>query len=204
MDPCLRRDDRESMTNLEKCGQKTDAELVQLTLKDQNFFICLMQKYEQKLLRYIQRISNFSLEEAEDILQEVFIKIYQNLNAFDLSLKFSSWAYRITHNQVISQFRKNKSRPEKILWDDNDAFLKNIADEFNLEKEIDAKLDREMILNTLKKLDYKYKEILELRFLEEKTYVEISDILQKPEGTVATLINRAKKQFKIYAIRKNI
>lgn len=180
----------------EQFQKLSDEELVRLTLKKQDIFLYLMQRYEQKLLRYIRRISNLDPDDAQDILQEVFIKTYNNLNDFDPSLKFSSWIYRITHNQVISNFRKLKARPQKILWDDNEEFIKNIASEFNLEKEIDGKLDRQVILQILDKLDFKYKETLELRFLEDKSYQEISDILKKPAGTVATLINRAKKQFK--------
>jgi len=56
----------------------------------------------------------------------------------------------------------------------------------------------------LNKLDDKYKEVLVLKFLEEKDYKEISDILQKPLGTVATLINRAKKQFKSISEEKEL
>jgi len=184
-----------TMTNPAPSANLSDAELVKLTLKDSENFLYLMQRYEAKLLRYIRRISNLNEDDAQDILQEVFIKVYNNLNNFDSSLKFSSWIYRITHNSVISNFRKLKARPQKILWDDNEDFIKNIASEFNLEKEIDGKLDREIILQILDKLDFKYKEVLELKFLEDKTYNEISDILKKPAGSVATLIHRAKKEF---------
>ena len=62
-----------------------------------------------------------------------------------------------------------------------------------MEKELERKFTSEEIRNILSKIDAKYKEVLVLRFLEEKDYKEISDILEKPMGTVATLINRAKK-----------
>ncbi|MFH1456894.1 MAG: RNA polymerase sigma factor [Patescibacteria group bacterium] len=183
------------------CNDKTDEELAFLALRNEQYFLCLMQKYEAKLLRYIARISNFDEDEAKDVLQETFIKVFKNLNDFDKSLKFSSWIYRITHNEVIDNFRKTKRRPEKILWDKNEEFIKNIADEFNLEQEFDKKIGKENLFKNLNLLDYKYKEVLELRFLEDKSYKEISDILKKPEGTVATLISRAKKQYKDYAGR---
>ncbi len=183
------------MPHNEICENKTDEELVKLTLESQDFYIHLMQRYEQKLLRYIQRISNFDQDESEDLLQETFIKVFENLNDFDKDLKFSSWIYRITHNKVIDHFRKSKRRPDKILWEDNGELINNIMSEFDLEKEMDDKINKKEILNNIKKLDFKYKEVLELRFLEDKSYKEISDILKKPEGTVATLISRAKKQF---------
>lgn len=193
-----------TMTKPDNLNNMSDQELVKLTLKNQDIFLYLMQRYEAKLLRYIHRISNLDQDDAQDILQEVFIKVYNNLNNFDSDLKFSSWIYRITHNQVISNFRKLKARPQKILWDEGGEFLKNIASEFNLEKEISQKLDAEIILKILKKLDYKYKEVLELRFLEDKTYDEILDILKKPAGSVATLIHRAKKSFKFELEKLNL
>ncbi|OGY43632.1 MAG: hypothetical protein A3A02_03200 [Candidatus Buchananbacteria bacterium RIFCSPLOWO2_01_FULL_39_33] len=185
-------------------NQKTDEELVALTLEDQRVFAYLIERYQSRLGRYIARLANLSHDDIEDILQEVFIKTYGNLNAFNPKLKFSSWIYRIAHNQVISNFRKLKSRPQTIAFESDPDFLENICSDFNLEKEIDLITDKQLITDILNSLDYKYKEILELKFLEEKDYREISDILKKPLGTIATLINRAKKQFKKELIKQNI
>jgi len=185
---------------------KSDEELVVLALKDQDYFLYLMKRYEKKLLGYILKISNISQDEAEDILQDVFIKVYRNLNNFDTNLKFSSWIYRITRNQVISNHRKNKARPQSIKWDAeiNDEILNNLAADFDISQEVDLRFLQENIKQILNNLDKKYREVLVLKFLEEKTYQEISDILKKPAGTVATLINRAKKQFKKEVKRQSI
>jgi RNA polymerase sigma-70 factor (ECF subfamily) len=178
------------------CREKTDGELVGLALADQSYFLYLMRRYEAKLLAYIKRISNFSHDEAEDILQEVFIKIYENLNDFDKDLKFSSWAYRITHNEVISHYRKAKARPQNLPFNINDKVLANLSSDLDIKREIEAGYLRKAINKILANLDIKYREVLVLKFLEEKSYKEISDILKKPMGTVATLINRAKGEFK--------
>jgi RNA polymerase sigma-70 factor (ECF subfamily) len=183
------------MVENKECLGKSDEQLAELTLESQDYYACLVLRYEAKILRYIMRISSFSKEDAEDILQEVFIKVYKNLNDFDQRLKFSSWIYRIAHNEVISHYRKMKSRP-KLVTSDNDEWLKTIASSDDLEKELERKFTAEEIRNILSKIDAKYREVLVLRFLEEKDYKEISDILEKPMGTIATLINRAKKQFK--------
>ncbi|PIR03613.1 MAG: RNA polymerase subunit sigma [Candidatus Magasanikbacteria bacterium CG11_big_fil_rev_8_21_14_0_20_39_34] len=175
----------------EQQSKKTDQELVVLTLYNKENFLFIIQRYEDKLLRYIKRISNVGHEEAEDILQEVFLKVYQNLNGFDSNLKFSSWIYRITHNEVISQFRKKKAQPEKK--DFEPEMYENIASDLNIEHQIDQKILKEAVEKALAKMEPKYAEILILKYLEEKSYEEISDILQKPMGTVATLLNRAKK-----------
>lgn len=180
----------------------SDEELVSMSLENQSNFAILIDRYEGLLRRYIFRISNFSQEDAEDTLQDVFIKVYQNLNAFNDKLKFSSWVYRITHNQVISQYRKNKARPQ-VDWQVDDDFIYNFKSDFDIGKSYDNELLKEIILKVLKKIDYKYSQVLVLKFLEEKSYKEISDILKKTQGTVATLINRAKKQFK-KELNKNV
>jgi len=184
--------------------KKTDEELVSLALGNQGHFLCLMRRYEGKLLAFILRISNYSHDEAEDILQEVFIKIYENLNDFDTSLKFSSWAYRITHNQVISHYRKVRARPQSLPLDINEKILANLSSDLDIEKEIEVGYLKKAIKKVLANLDVKYREVLILKFLEERSYQEISDILKKPMGTVATLINRAKKEFKEELDRQKI
>jgi len=183
------------MLDKENCGEKTDEELVALTLKNQDFFSCIVERYEAKLTRYIRRISAATQEDAEDLLQEIFVKVYRNLYGFDPSLKFSSWIYRIVHNQVISQWRKTKSRPQVLKFEADEDFLKFIAADEDLAGNIERKFTGEEVQDVISRLDGKYKEVLVLKFLEEKDYKEISDILRKPLGTVATLINRAKKQF---------
>jgi len=181
---------------LKDCRKMTDSQLVKLTLENQEYFRCIVERYEEKLLRYVLRISSVSLEDTEDILQDVFISAYRNLNGFDVKLKFSSWIYRITHNRVISDWRKAKNSPIIFKNEDSLELFNNIVSEDNVFKQLvdnDNKIAVNEILNKLKK---EYKIVLVLKFLEDKSYLEISDILKRPMGTVATLINRAKKQFR--------
>lgn len=181
------------MVNIESCDNKTDVELVGLSLKDPNHFLCLSKRYEEKLLRYIIRISKFSREDAEDVLQEVFIKTYYNLNGFDPELQFSSWIYRIAHNETVSAIRKKVVRPVIYL---EESDLEKFGDVFDMAKELDNSFDRKIIDTALSRLDEKYREVLVLRYLDEKDYVEIADILKKPVSTVGNLILRGKKLFK--------
>lgn len=183
------------MDNSDDLSHKTDEELVIQTLEDRDVFVYLIRRYERKLYDYIRRITNVSHEEAEDILQEVFIKAFRNLNDFDPDLKFSSWIYRIAHNQVISGFRKRKARPEGSSVELSEDLIRTLADGLDIEKEVGQRILRENIFKGLERLNKKHKEVLVLRFFEEKSYEEISDIIMKPQGTVATLINKAKKEF---------
>ena len=174
-----------------------------MALGNQDCFVYIVERYQKKLLSYVLRISGFSREDAEDVLQEVFVKIYVNLNSFDDNLKFSSWIYRITHNEVINNYRKKKARPQSVM-DLDDEFLNNLASDMRTDKLADGKFLKENVAKAMGRLDPKYREVLILRFWEDKDYKEISDILKKPMGTVATLISRAKDCFRDEVGRQNI
>jgi RNA polymerase sigma-70 factor (ECF subfamily) len=188
------------MVSNEDLNEKSDLELVKLTLLDQENFLYLVQRYEKKLLRFIQRISGLGPDDAQDLLQEVFIKVYQNLNDFDHGLKFSSWIYRITHNQVVSNYRKNKSRPQISLFDLDIESYENLASDFDVSQSMDQEILRQKMSKALDGLELKYKEVIILKYLEDRSYEEISDIIKKPLSTVGTLLRRAKqalaKEFK--------
>ena len=183
------------MVTSSECINKTDEQIVVLTLKNQDYYLCLMKRNEDKLLNYILKISNISREDAEDILQEVFVKAYQNLNDFDLNFTFSNWIYSIARNTTISAFRKKKVRLQTVSWEDKD--LNNILEStLNVENTNLQKLTYKHILKIINQLPLKYKDALILKFVEGKDYQEIGDILHKPMGTVGTLISRAKKSLK--------
>jgi RNA polymerase sigma-70 factor (ECF subfamily) len=179
--------------NLDNCKHLSDQELVKLSLQNLDYFSCLYQRYETGLVLYIRRISDLDDEEAQDILQESFIKIWRNLNEFDSDLKLSSWIYRIVHNEAVSYIRKKKSygKSNTIAID---LYRNMLAEEDEAIVSMhQTPIDTKKILDNI---PFKYKEVLVLKFLENKSYSEISDILKIPEGTVAIRINRAKKAFR--------
>ncbi|MCK6695085.1 MAG: RNA polymerase sigma factor [Thermoanaerobaculia bacterium] len=181
------------------CDGLNDLEIIRQSLKTVDYFSCLYERYEEKLLRYIKRISFTTDDEAADILQEAFIKIWKNLNAFDQSLKLSSWIYRIVHNEAISFLRQKKSygKGHTTPWHDDLYVLLPDETEGVAAEELE---DRDKFTHRiLAQLPPPYQEVLVLRFLENMSYEEISDILKIPEGTVAIRLNRAKKIFREYA-----
>lgn len=167
-----------------------------MTLKRSDYFYCLMKRYEEKLMAYVRRLSYLPEADMADIVQESFIKTYQNLNDCDCRLKFSSWLYRITHNQLVNFLRKHKLKFKVSFEEEREDLVEWLASETDIEKETIKKHFGDYIQTVLDKLKPEYKEILVLRFFEEKDYKEIADILKKPMGTVATLLSRAKIEFK--------
>lgn len=184
------------MTDFRDCTNKSDNELVALSINDSQYFYCLMKRYEEKLTRYVGRFTYLNEEDIADIVQESFINTYQHLNDCDCDLKFSSWLYRIVHNQTVNFIKKHQQSLRINIDETDDEFIDWLIADTNIEKDTVAQYFSEYITGLLNKLKPDYQEVLVLRFFENKDYSEISDILQKPMGTVATLLSRAKIQFK--------
>lgn len=174
----------------------TDEELACLSITDTWYFGILVVRYEARLRRYIARLGRFSSEDIEDLLQNIFIKVYQNLNAFDSSLKFSSWIYRIAHNEAISFFRHAHVRPHGHLVDASEEIIGMLMSDTDLEKEIEANDAERILTEAIDELPVKYREVVILYYFEHKRYEDISDILRIPQGTVAVRLNRAKEKLK--------
>jgi RNA polymerase sigma-70 factor (ECF subfamily) len=178
----------------EEIQTKSDSEIVALCLTNIDFFAVLIDRYEAKLSHYIRRKAILSKEDAEDLLQNVFTKVYVNLPAYNKELSFSAWIYRIAHNETIDWYRKTKSRTHVYIDSEDEGLLETLSSSLNTEAEVSLHHDMEKLKQAIDKLDEKYKEPIILRFLEEKEYQEISDILRVPIGTVSTYVARGKKQ----------
>ena len=169
----------------------SDNELVELSKTEPEYFGELIRRYQERLFGFIRRISYFSREDIEDIVQETFIKAYKGLNLFDDDYKFSTWIYQIARNHTIDAIRKKRARVETIRLDEVET-AKLFRSNVDMGKDLERRNDLEKVKNIIQSLPYKYKEVMILRFLEDKTYEEIMDIVEKPKGTVAALINRGR------------
>ncbi len=175
-----------------KHGDTPDALLIEAALANPDAFGAIVEKYWDPLFRYVRRIGFVSAEEAEDILQETFLNAYRKLHEYESDMKLGSWLYRIAHNQTIDTFRRADARPKSISLDD-DEWHRLFVSATDMERELFAKDRLAMVKRALSRVPDRYREVLVLRFLEEKDYEEIMDILEKPKGTVATLIARGRR-----------
>jgi RNA polymerase sigma-70 factor (ECF subfamily) len=174
--------------------EQRDEELMALLPDKKEVLGILIERYDARLRRYLKRLMPGIGHDLDDVLQEVFIKVYVNARSFDTALSFSSWLYRIAHNEAVSWLRKRSVRPTTQTLSDDEVELLTTA----LEQGEDEKhqgLVKDEVERTLASLPEKYRTVLVLQFLEGKSYRDMSDILSVPEGTVATLVHRAKKQF---------
>ena len=150
----------------------------------------LVERYEDKLLRYARKFLLGS-DDAQDLVQDIFIKAYENLRSFDATRRFSPWIYRIAHNEFVNELKKRQAR-KTIFTIDFDTLFPNLqaveqADTTALER--DAK---EMMEKHLEKVDPKYREPLVLYYVEGLDYKEIAEILHIPVSTVGVRLSRAR------------
>jgi len=190
------------------CDELDDLGIIHKAMAETDYFSCLYERYEAQLLRYVMRVAPFSEEESQDVLQEAFIKIWRHLNDFNPQLRLSSWIYRIVHNEAVSALRKKTSFGKDHLLAIDESLMARLAAEWPDLSNNDETEDREnAIRSALEALPLPHREVLVLRFMEDMSYEDISDILKIPEGTVATRLNRAKKalagSFASYSSNKN-
>lgn len=186
---------------MKSATSSTDEEIVkQITSGDKESFEHIINRYQDKLTRYSKRFL-FDYDNGSDAVQEVFIKAYINLNSFDTKKKFSSWLYRIAHNEFINIIKKKKLEPISVF--DLDTILPysiNTNDSQDTENSIKEKIELEALYESMsiniKSLPIKYREPLLLYVYENKNYEEISEILMMPKSTVGVRINRAKALLK--------
>ncbi len=175
----------------------SDEDLVDLVRRGKkDLYAEIIRRYKERLLRYARYLL-LDKNQAADVVQESFIKVYINLRGFNTKQKFSSWIYRIVHNEAVNLLKKEK---KWVKIDDKCDFKiqENMQDDF-IKKELEENLQE-----CLENMPIIYKEPLVLYYLEEKSYVQISDILRLPEKTVATRLRRAKSLLKNICQRKKV
>lgn len=178
------------------CSHFTENEIIKKMIVNPNFFECIILKYESPLKKYIYRRSGFSQSQIEDVLQEVFLLVYKNINEYRHELAFKNWIYRIAHNKTIDCLRRagrNSTSSPSLTVDDVEVnpFLE-FLNSTSPENQILVQSDLAWLVAAIKTLSPKEQEALILRFWEDKDYEEISDILKIPLGSVGSRINRAR------------
>lgn len=176
--------------------ETTDEDIARRVQKgEREAFGILVERYQPKMARYARKFL-FVGDDVADLVQEVFIKAFVNIQSFDASMRFSPWLYRIAHNLFINTIRnKTKERRNFSLFDVDVLFphpiAKETADEHANREEVRNALD-----GSLNDLDPKYREPLVLFYFEEMDYKEIAQVLQVPLSTVGIRILRGKALLK--------
>jgi RNA polymerase sigma-70 factor (ECF subfamily) len=158
-----------------------------------------MSRYEKRIINYVYRITH-RYEEAHDLAQEIFVKVYLALDRYDPKYQFSTWLFRIAQNSAIDALRKKAivevplSRPtddepsgkEREFADDGVSPYRALKN-----KQLSAAID-----DAVGKLPADYRELIQLRHFAELSYEEIASMKKLPLGTVKNKLFRARNLLK--------
>ena len=165
----------------------SDATLVDLaSAGDQQAFEYLFARYKDALVRlFEQRLDEKSM--ASDLLQETFIKVYLHINDYSKSYTFGQWVYSIARNTLVDHLRRKSG---DVLLDER--FRAPLATTPSPEESVIINQTRAHFYNALEELTPEYRQVIEMRFLEEYSYEEIAEKLGRPLNTIKTQIRRAR------------
>jgi len=180
--------------NSENAPVPTDEELIERFQKgDMYAFDLIVKRYKDQLLNFVYRFLG-DRAEAEDVVQETFLRVFRNRKAYKKVAKFSTWIYTISGNLAKTELRKRKRRNVHSISEmgfENKDY--EISDETaNPEKRIDSLMREEIIEKEIMALPPKFREVIILRDIQELSYEEISKIIKVPIGTVKSRVNRGR------------
>ena len=168
-------------------------------LGNTQMFSRLIDNYKNMVYNLAYRMSN-NFQEAEDISQETFLRAFQSLTRFNPSYKFSTWLYQITLNIIRDKFKRKEidevSLDTPIETDDSEFYLQPVDLTNNPEQIITRQEDARAIQKAILSLPLKYREVIVLRHLQDLSYIEITNILKLPTGTVKVRLYRAREQLR--------
>jgi RNA polymerase sigma-70 factor (ECF subfamily) len=177
-------------------AEQDDAQLVKASQQgNQDAFAFLVQRHQRRVFNLVLRMLQ-DYEEASEITQEAFLAAWQGLPSFRGEARFATWLYRIAYNCALKQLERRKR--ERSLQADLEA--EQILEGANKQKQAEDILElcarQAIVREQIEKLPAKYRMVLILRHLHEKTYEEMADILTMPIGTIKTHLFRARHLLK--------
>jgi RNA polymerase sigma-70 factor, ECF subfamily len=178
----------------EKKPNISDEQLIaRFQLGDVQAYDILVRRYKDQLLNFVYRFVG-NRTDAEDIVQETFLRVYRNKHMYKEIAKFSTWVYTIAGNLAKTELRRRKRHRifsvSNFVNEDRDF---DIPDrDHSPERKVDSNMQEKIIQKAIEKLPIKFKEVIILRDIQEFAYEEISQILNIPLGTVKSRVNRGR------------
>lgn len=178
-------------------SSKADDKLVSAAVEGDEFaYAKLVEKYRKPLFFHISKLVK-DRDHIEDLVQEAFMKAFGNLKSYNTDYAFSTWLYRIATNHSIDYLRKKKlqtlSIDEPIKTKEGEIEIELPDESSQSDRDIIRKQRKKIIRKSIEDLPEKYRQVIEMRHMEEKSYQEISEILDLPLGTVKAHIFRARE-----------
>lgn len=147
--------------------------------------------------RYLKWNYFFQESDIQDLLSILYFRIWNWLDGFKENVNFKSWVWTILKNLIIDQMKKNKEiQFSSIWWDESENYIESLESNDNLLDILDKDYRYEQIINAMEQIEEKYKEVIFLKLVEEKTYDEISIIINESNSNVRKRFERWLKKLK--------
>lgn len=172
---------------------------------DEEAFRTLVDQHQEMVVNVCNSFLH-NADDAMDVSQDVFIKIFESIHKYKGQAKLSTWIYRIAVNHSLNHIRSKKRRnwlntlDNLFNGDEDEKPVYEPADESSQEKQMEAEEEQQVMIKALQKLPDKQKTALTLNSYEEMAYKEIAEVMQIPVNQVGVLINRARKSIQQYLI----
>lgn len=191
------RDTEISGGHIPSASSQEDLKWVRKALSgDQEAFAFLLRKYQQPLYFHVLRMVHYR-DMVEDLLQEIFTKAFDNLQSYNSAFAFSTWLYRIATNHTIDHLRKRRlktmSLDEPVQSKDGEMRIEVADESEHTDGEVEYRQRADILKVAVMALPPRYRTVIEMRHMEEKSYQEIAEILNLPLGTVKAHIFRARE-----------
>lgn len=168
--------------------QSDEALMIRMAEGDQKAFGILYERYWNKLCRFVRHYMNCSSETAQDVTQNVFLKIIKSSGKYNPGQKFSTWIFTITVNTCKNEFRKEQQ--QRLYVETSEALQIGSA----MPSSLEASEFSEALQKALQTLEEPHRLAFALRIQEELPVAEVAKILECPEGTVKSRVFYALKK----------
>ncbi len=165
---------------------------------DERAFSLILRAYETPVFNYVLRLVGGDRSLAEDLTQEVFLRVYQGLPKFSLRSKFTTWLFQVTKNRVLDELRASERRPRALVAIDDIAPLEVMDAPIERLEEIDALWSAVELLSTDLKMALLLRDVVGL------SYTEIADSLEVTLATVKWRIYKAREEVQIALVREGV
>jgi RNA polymerase sigma-70 factor (ECF subfamily) len=165
---------------------------------DERAFSLILRAYETPVFNYVLRLVGGDRALAEDLTQEVFLRVYQGLPKFSLRSKFTTWLFQVTKNRVLDELRASERRPRALVAIDDIAPLEVLDAPIERLEEIDA------LWQAVENLSTDLKMALLLRDVVGLSYTEIADSLEVTLATVKWRIYKAREEVQVALVREGV
>jgi RNA polymerase sigma-70 factor (ECF subfamily) len=165
---------------------------------DERAFSLILRAYETPVYNYVLRLVGGDRALAEDLTQEVFLRVFQGLPKFSLRSKFTTWLFQVTKNRVLDELRASERRPRALVALDDIAPLEVLDQPVERLEEIDA------LWRAVENLSTDLKMALLLRDVVGLSYIEIADALEVTLATVKWRIYKAREEVQIVLVREGV